>query len=191
MTTLDNGIVIEEHINAVNFTRQEDVPKVWYGYTGEKTGCTVHHWGSMGQLFDDVVNYLASANARGVSAQFVLQEDRVACIVNSWDSAWHAGHPEGNAKTIGIECRPEMTPGDLETLGSLIRYLEKEYGNLAIYIHKNWQNTACPGKYEAEIDNLIAEINGVEVWHKVENAPVPPAPEVIAAQPEHHCCCHD
>lgn len=191
MTTLDNGIVVEEHINAVNFTPHDKVPNTWYGYNGDKTGATVHWWGNYGQKFDDVVNYLASANPRSSSANFVLQEDRVACIVNSWDSAWHAGHPEGNAKTIGIECRPEMTKGDLETLGSLLRYLESQYGSLAIYIHSNWQNTACPGTYGAEIENLIAEINGIEVWNKVENVPVPPTSEELVKQPEYHCCCHD
>jgi N-acetylmuramoyl-L-alanine amidase len=190
MTTLDNGIVIEEHINAHNFTRAADCPYV-FGFPRSVTGGTVHWWGAYGQNFDDVVKYLASNNARGSSAHFVLQEDRVACIVTPDDAAWHAGNAEGNAITIGIECRPEMTPGDLETLGSLLRFLETIYGSLNIYIHSNWANTACPGTYANEIDNLVAEINGVEVWHKVENAPQPPAPEVIAAQPEHHCCCHD
>lgn len=190
MTTLDNGIVIEEVISAVHFTPYDEVPNVWYGYNGDKTGCTVHHWGALGQFFDDVVRYLASDNPRMSSAHFVVQEDRVACIVNPDDGAWHAGHPEGNAKTIGIEMRPEMTPGDLETLASLIRYLQTIYGDLVIFIHSNWINTACPGAYAGEVENIVAEVNGVEIWHKVLEAP-PVAPEVIAAQPEHHCCCHD
>lgn len=191
MTTLDCGIVIDESLSAVNFTKWADVPVVWPPFNGDKTGATVHHWGAFGQNIHDVARYLASKNARDNSAAFVIQEDYCYCLVFPDDSSWHAAHPEGNAKTIGIECRPEMTPGDLEALGSLLRYLEGIYGSLAIYIHSNWANTSCPGLYAAEIDNLIAEINGIEVWHMVESAPQPPAPEVIAAQPEHHCCCHD
>jgi len=189
MTTLDNGIVIDESLNAVNYTALADVPAV-FGYDGTKTGATIHHWGEDGQNIHDVARYLASANARTNSAHFVVQEDYVYCIVNSFDSSWHSGHPLGNAKTIGIECRPEMTVGDLETLGSLLRFLERHYGSLEIYVHKNWQNTACPGRYEAQIENLIAEINGVEIWHATgQPAPVPPAE--LAAQPVHECCCHD
>lgn len=189
MTTLDNGIVIDESLTAVNFTKQADCPAVW-GFDGTKVGATVHHWGSDGQDIHTVARYLASRNDRNNSAAFVVQEDYVYCLVFPDDSSWHAGHPEGNARTIGIECRPEMTKGDLETLGSLLRYLETVYGSLLIYIHKNWQNTACPGRYEAEIDNLIAEINGVEVWHNT-GAPAPVPPAELEAQPVHDCCCHD
>jgi len=190
MTTLDNGIVIDESLTAVNVTKQADVPYVWPPYDGTKTGATIHHWGEDGQDIHAVARYLASANVRQSSAAFVVQEDYVYCLAMPDDSSWHAGHPIGNAHTIGIECRPEMTPGDLETLGSLLRYLETIYGSLEIYIHQNWINTACPGRYAGEIENLISEINGVEIWHAGGNAaPVPP--EVIEAMPEHHCCCHD
>lgn len=185
---LDNGVVIDESLTAVNFTIQDLAFATW-GFDGRKHGCTVHHWGADGQNIHDVAKYLAGRNDRGNSANFVLQEDYVYCIVNSWDSSWHSGHPQGNAQTIGIECRPEMTKGDLETLGALIRFLESKFGSLVIYIHKNWVNTACPGRYEAEIDNLISEINGVEVWHQVGAAPVPQ--EELDAQDEHECCCHD
>jgi hypothetical protein len=190
MTTLDNGIVIDESLTAVNITKQADVPFVWPGWTGEKDGATVHHWGDFGQNIHTVARYLASANPRNNSAAFVLQEDYVYCLAWPDDSTWHSGHPEGNARTIGIECRPEMTPGDLETLGSLLRYLETIYGSLTIYIHSNWMNTACPGLYANEIDNLVAEINGVEVWHVIDSTPPVPVAE-LEAQPVHHCCCHD
>jgi N-acetylmuramoyl-L-alanine amidase len=190
MTTLDNGIVIDESLSAVNFTRQADVPLVWPGWTGEKNACTVHHWGAFGQNIHTVAKYLASKNDRNNSATFVLQEDYVYCLVFPDDSSWHAGNAEGNARTIGIECRPEMTPGDLETLASLIRYLETIYGDLTIYIHSDWMNTACPGTYAGEIENLVAEINGAEVWH-VKGLEPPVPPKELEAQPKHHCCCHD
>lgn len=184
MTVLDNGIVIEEHITAHNFTPDAQVPQVFPGYAPVKHGATVHHWGAMGQLFDDVVAYLASANVRQSSAQFVLQEDRVACIVSPDDVAWHSGHPQGNVQTIGIECRPEMTEGDLDTLASLCRHLERIYGPLVIYIHSQWVATACPGRYASRIEEVIAEINGVDV------APAPQVP-ITPTTPVHDCCCHD
>lgn len=182
MTTLDNGIVIDESLNAVNYTPLANVPAV-FGYDGAKTGVTVHHWGNDGQNIHTVARYLASANDRSNSAHFVIQEDYVYCIVNSFDSSWHSGHPLGNAKTIGIECRPEMTEGDLATLASLIRFLEGHYGSLEVYIHKNWQNTACPGRYESRIDDVIARVN---------NVVAAPTPVVITPDaPVHDCCCHD
>jgi len=183
MPTLDNGIVIDESRNAHNYTPAAAVPAVFAGYPRDVTGVTVHHWGGDGQNFDGVLNYLASNNDRQNSAHFVLQEDRVACIVNTYDAAWHSGHPLGNAQTIGIECRPEMTAGDLETLASLIRWLEGAYGSLVVYKHSDWANTACPGRYAGQIDNLVAAINNVDV------APAPPVE--IPAGPAHDCCCHD
>lgn len=184
MTTLDNGIVIDESLTAVNYTPQADVPLVWPGYTGEKDAATIHHWGADGQNIHNVARYLASKNDRGNSAAFVLQADYVYCLVMPNDSSWHAGHPEGNARTIGIECRPEMTEGDLDTLASLLRYLETIYGSLEIYIHSNWANTACPGRYAGRIDEVIAEVNNVEM------APAAPVQDV-ASGPAVDCCCHD
>lgn len=181
MTTLDNGITIDETITAANYTPDADVPAV-FGYQSVKHGATIHHWGNDGQDFDDVVSYLASKNGRNNSAHFVVQEDRVTCIVSPDDAAWHSAHPLGNAQTIGIECRPEMTDGDLRTLGSLLRYLETIYGSLTIYKHSDWTNTACPGRYASRIEEVVADINNVKV------APIPAASVPATA---HSCCCHD
>lgn len=181
MTTLDNGIVIDESITAANYTPDASVPAV-FGYQSVKHGATIHHWGDDGQSFDGVVNYLASKNGRNNSAHFVVQEDRVTCIVSPDDASWHSGHPLGNAQTIGIECRPEMTEGDLDTLASLLRYLETIYGSLTIYKHQDWMNTACPGRYASRIDEIVAEINNVQVA---------PSPVVNVPAAAHECCCHD
>lgn len=183
MTTLDNGITIDERFTAVNYTPDASVPAT-FGYASIKHGATVHHWGNDGQRFDDVLNFLAGANSRSNSAHFVVQEDRVACIVSPDDAAWHSAHPLGNAQTIGIECRPEMTEGDLETLASLLRYLETIYGSLTIYKHSDWTATACPGRYASRIDELVSRINNVEV------APAPPV-EIPDDEPKRVCCCHD
>jgi len=183
MPTLDNGIVIDEATTAHNLTAAADVPEVFRAGPRTITGVTIHHWGGDGQKFDTVKNYLASNNDRRNSAHFVLQADRVACIVSPLDAAWHSGNAVGNTQTIGIECRPEMTAGDLETLASLIRWLESVYGELLVYRHMDWQNTACPGRYAGKVDAIVAAINNVSA------APAPaPAP---AGAPVHRCCCHD
>ena len=183
MTTLDNGIVIDESITAHNITPDAAVRSV-FGYDSIKHGATIHHWGNDGQDFDAVVNYLASDNARRSSAHFVLQADRVTCLVSPDDASWHAGHPQGSAQTIGIECRPEMTEGDLDTLASLLRYLETIYGSLVIYKHSDWTATACPGRYASRIEEIVAEVNNVQA------APAPVV-EIPAGAPQHACCCHD
>jgi len=182
MPTLDNGIIIDESITAHNSTAAADVPAVFKAGPRTVTGVTVHHWGNLGQTFDGVQRYLASNNDRQSSAHFVLQADRVSCIVNTFDAAWHSGHPLGNAQTIGIECRPEMTPGDLDTLASLIRWLESVYGSLVVYKHSDWQNTECPGRYASQIEAIVADVNNVEV--------AAPPVEIPAGAPV-TCCCHD
>ena len=72
---------------------------------------TIHHWGSRGQKFDNVVNWLCQKRA-GTSAHYVVEAGKVACIVDPDRRAWHAGNSRGNHESIGIECRPEATEGD-------------------------------------------------------------------------------
>lgn len=183
MPTLDNGVVIDETVTAHNFTPARSVLAA-FKLPRAINGVTVHHWGNDGQSFDGVLNYLASNNARTSSAHFILQEDRVACIVSPADAAWHAGHAAGNATTIGIECRPEMTAGDLATLASLIRWLEGVYGPLTVYKHSDWAATACPGRYAGQIDAIVAAVNHA-------TAPAGPPVVIPAGTPARACCCHD
>ena len=158
MPKLNNGLVIDERFDAHNFTKAADCPKV-FGMPRVVTGVTIHHWGVDGQGVHDVRRYLCSDNARQSSAHFVLQHDYVACIVNTDDAAWHAGNAEGNATTIGIECRPEMSQADLDTLISLIQFLESVYGELAIYTHDMWTSTACPGRYKKQLSEIVRKVN--------------------------------
>jgi hypothetical protein len=181
---LDNGIVVDESRDSKNYTSFEDAMAV-FGEVRVILGATVHHWGAMGQNFDDVERYLRT-NDTPTSAAFVLQEDRVSCIVSPVNVAWHAGNGHGNCITIGIECRPEMTPGDLLTLESLIRWLESTYGELLVYKHMDWVSTACPGLYASKIDEIVERVNNVSI-----------APPPVVNPPEDHvtsdqhggCCC--
>lgn len=113
----------------------------------------IHHWGADGQTFDSVVGWFTNPNC-GTSAHYVVEDRKVACMVNLYDTAYHAGDWFANLSSIGIECRPEMSDGDLETVCELVAYLYGVYGELPIYPHKYFSRTACPGRYEAKLDYI-------------------------------------
>lgn len=159
MTTLDNGIVVDEQYTAEFLTRGSDCLEV-FGVPRQKTNTFIHHWGVDGQTHDAVTNFLRTRNSRQVSAHFVVSEGRVTCLVSPNDAAWHTGNGVWNARSIGIECRPEMSPGDIEALCALLRFIEDNHGEQSIYIHKNVVNTDCPGRWEGAIDTIISKING-------------------------------
>lgn len=104
----------------------------------------VHHWGSDGQKFDNVVSWLCNPNAQ-VSAHYVLQAGKVCQLVDHNKKAWHCVGKNG--QSIGIECRPECTQGDRDTLAELIASIWKQLGKMPIYGHKDYNSTACPGRY--------------------------------------------
>lgn len=115
---------------------------------------TIHHWGSRGQKFDNVVNWLCQKRA-GTSAHYVVEAGKVACIVDPDRRAWHAGNSRGNHESIGIECRPEATEGDYATVAALVADLRAVYGNVPLKRHRDWTSTACPGVWDiGKIDRL-------------------------------------
>ena len=113
----------------------------------------IHHWGADGQTFDSVVGWFTNPNC-GTSAHYVVEDRKVAWMVNLYDTAYHAGDWFANLSSIGIECRPEMSDDDLETVCELVVYLYGVYGELPIYPHKYFSKTACPGRYEAKLDYI-------------------------------------
>ena len=120
-------------------------------YTSGRNGnkfdkIVIHHWGATGQTFEGVCSWFENP-ACSTSAHAVVEEGRVACLVAYDDTAYHAGVWETNLTSIGIECRPEMSDGDLETLCQYIADLWKLYGVMPLYGHKDFYATACPGLY--------------------------------------------
>jgi hypothetical protein len=77
----------------------------------------------------------------------------VTQLVHDYDRAWHAG-ASGNPRGIGIECRPEMSAGDIATVKSLIAAIRAEWGNLPIRGHRDFMSTACPGRWYAILGQL-------------------------------------
>lgn len=145
-------------------------------YTVGRQGCSIkriviHHWGAEGQSFMGVVNWLCR-NGGGSSAHYVLEANKVACIVAPENTAWHAGNWDANLESIGIECRPEMTDGDLYTLAELIHDLWDAYGYLPLCGHKDIVSTYCPGKY-------YPKLSYIETQAKNFSASALPAPPVV------------
>lgn len=146
--------VLQEQYTSNNFTPAAQVPAVFDGYQRDVQYITIHHWGVNGQQFDVVRNFLCT-NTTPTSAHFVVQAGLVACIVDPDDAAWHAGNARGNAQSIGIECHPEATDGDYQTIGELVAYLRGIYGDVPLVPHNYWTSTACPGDYDlGRIDSI-------------------------------------
>lgn len=140
---------------------------------------TIHHWGSRGQKFDNVVHWLCQKRA-GTSAHYVVEAGKVACIVDPDRRAWHAGNSRGNHESIGIECRPEATEGDYATVAALVADLRSVYGNIPLKRHRDWTSTACPGVWD--IQKLDRLARGVKPGVSGGGASVP-APSKPATKP--------
>jgi hypothetical protein len=149
---------IDESLTAKGYTAAADVPLI-YGRKRTIESITIHHWGAFGQNHDGVVNFFV--NGPGLtSAHFVCSAGRTNCLVSPLDAAWHAGNPVGNATSVGIECRPECTPLDMQEAAELVAWLREEYGDLPLVPHRYWQATACPGIWDlTRLDALARSIN--------------------------------
>lgn len=131
----------------------------------------IHHWGNDGQSFNGVVNWLCRSNGTS-SAHYVVEAGRVACLVDCANTAWHAGNWNHNLISIGIECRPEMSASDLETVCELVADIYKVYGVLPIIGHKDVSATACPGRYYAKLAYI--KQRAIEIMGGSPSAPSEP-----------------
>lgn len=180
MTTLKTGTVIDETTwNSPNYTPAASVPAV-FGRPRTTSRITIHHWGNDGQNFNNVANYL-SRSGGNTSAHFVVEAGRVACLVSPANAAWHSGSAEGNATSIGIECRPEMSEGDLNEVVALIEWLEDVYGPQEVWLHREWSATACPGRYANMRDEIVRRVNQLQGTSGEAAAPAQSTVDRVAA----------
>lgn len=155
---------------------QFDSPNVTIGRQGRKiSAIVIHHWGDDGQSHTGVRNYLCRTNG-GSSAHYVVSDGLVSCIVDPENTAWHAGDWEANLTTVGIECRPEMSDGDFETVATLIAELRSVYGDLPLRPHKQFMATACPGRWEAQLGRLSQRADAIRSSGIKAPTPAKPAP---------------
>lgn len=174
--------ILEEQFTSKNFTAHDDVPGL-YGMPRDIEGVTIHHWGNKGQDFNTVRDFLCTNNTP-TSAHFVAMDGLVSCIVTPENAAWHAGNAEGNATTIGIECRPEATDGDYNTVADLLVFLAQTYNSgvlLPMYPHNHWYNTSCPGDWDLGRLQALAQSKLSAPAIVPESAPTPAAAPVAPA----------
>lgn len=154
-----------------------DSPNYTEGRQGNKISeIVIHHWGIDGQSFNGVVNWLCRKNGNS-SAHYVIEGRKVACLVDCADTAWHAGNFAHNLKSIGIECRPEMSAQDLETVCELVADLYEVYGVLPIVGHKDVSATSCPGRYYAKLSYIKKRAQEIMNGSKPSTPkPQPPKP---------------
>lgn len=113
---------------------------------------TIHHWGVKGQKFDNIVTWFLNPRSE-VSAHYVVESGRVCQMVKLSNRAWHVY--QNNTNNIGIEARPEMTNGDLETVAECVARIWKEVGKkLPLKGHKDFNDTSCPGTYYAKLNDI-------------------------------------
>lgn len=167
--------------NAVSFTPDERVTIVKNGEEAVEVidesvdTIVIHHWGNDGQAFEQVCSFLQSSP--NSSAHFVVEAGRCAQLVDIKNIAWHSGDWDANVRSIGIECRPEMSPEDFETVAQVIVDLEIYYGR-SFYIngHLDYFNTECPGRWYSRLEDLINRVNAIKegkTEQGVENVPAP------------------
>lgn len=145
-----------------DYTSPNQSPRSAYGWNGNPDGITWHHWNwpHLAGTFESTINFFCSTAAE-TSAHFIVSDKRVACIVSPSEAAWQAGSNEGNGRTIGIEVDPNM-PGDtLETCAELAADMERQFGSLNHYAHKDWSATECPGEVGEHIPWLIERTNEI------------------------------
>lgn len=122
---------------------------------GDPTSIVIHWWGlpEWGQTHDQVVNFLSDGSrANPTSSHYVVSDGRITQLVSDRDRAWHCYG--NNARTIGIECHPAATDGDLKTVARLIAAIRSEWGDLPLTRHCDHYPTACPGNYKNQLDHL-------------------------------------
>lgn len=115
----------------------------------------IHWWGDPNThpTFEGVISTLCNP-ARQASAHYVAEEGRVACIVDPDLKSWATG--PANGYTISIECNPRHTDADYQTIGELVHDIRATYGNLPLRRHRDFMSTACPGDYDLDRIDRIA-----------------------------------
>lgn len=146
------------------------------GYAEKPKGITIHHWGADGQKHANVVHWLTTSSNNVSSAHDVVSAGLVTELADGTARTWHSGSNRGNGETIGIECRPEMSDGDWQTLVERCADHEERFGSLKYWKHSDWKATACPGRYSNLIGKLVDDINAEHARRKSGGSKPAPKP---------------
>lgn len=163
----------------ITYETQYNAPAMMYGRSGQDvTGIVIHHYGVMGSTYAGTIRTLTKPTA-AASAHFVIDADRVAQLVALSDTAYHADNWPINLCTIGIECPPEATEAQVNTLVQLIAGLYRAYDRvLPLSGHCDHAPTECPGRYYALLASIQARATAL--WTSaVAPDPQQPAPDNV------------
>lgn len=146
----------------------------WSGRSGTKIVGIVIHWWDTPKKRPTLAGTRSwfKSEASQVSAHYVVEDGVVVRMVGEGDTAWHAGSRYWNERTIGIECNPRMTAGDLETVAQLIADIESRHGPMLVYRHSEVNpGTECPGTYGTKLGQIIARANQIKAAPAATVAP--------------------
>ena len=165
----------------ITYETQYNAPAYMAGRSGhDVTGIVVHHYGVMGSTYAGTIRTLCAVTA-SASAHFVIDAGKVAQLVALSDTAYHADNWPINLTTIGIECPPECTAEQVDTLVQLIAGLYQVYGRvLPLSGHKDHAPTECPGRYYPMLQDIQARATAL--WSSA-NAPDPQQPKPTPDNP--------
>lgn len=180
------AVKIDTSHNSPNFTTGANCPSA-FGYARTLIGDTVHHWDEKGAgatwagTLDTLTNDYRNPGSRGVSAHYMVESGRAACLVDLDNAAWHAGNARGNAQTIGWELNPDESAGTYQTFAEALAQSWKLVPRPhKLFPHRDWTSTRCPGDYDlarllrmAEVE--FAKLNG--------SKPVTVAPAATSVKP--------
>lgn len=186
------GYNYDKSHNSPNYTPSSQARAV-FGYDRIIEGITIHHWGDpkLNPQFSGVRDYLCRPNGNSSAHLVVSGTNRsVACIVNYTDVAWHAGSAWGNAKTIGVELDPRARDEDYDVAAEVVADLRAAFGDVPIYWHSYFSNTACPGAWDpVRLDKLsYTKYSDPKAWgkggNKVATQPAPQPTPVPTVHPQ-------
>ena len=116
----------------------------------------IHHWGVEGQKWENLTSWLLEPS-KNLSVHYIAMDGKVEQQVEEDDTAWHGGNEPINVRSIGIECRPEATDGDYNTVAELIADIWSRRGKLPLLPHREvpsvregqkYVATICPAKWD-------------------------------------------
>jgi len=164
-----------------NYESQYNSPNYTAGRAGMQY-IVIHWWDDPAKnpSYEGVIATLCNPN-RQASAHYVVTGTgrRSACLVAPGDTAWHAGNWTANQNSIGIECDPRCRDEDYDVVAEVIADIRSAFGNLPLRRHSDFMATRCPGNYDLNRLNAIADTkySTSDEWGKVATKPTPKPPE--------------
>ncbi|MGV4289216.1 N-acetylmuramoyl-L-alanine amidase [Trueperella pyogenes] len=164
-------------MSSYEYITRYDSPNFTPGRPRPPEEITIHHWGVEGQKFDAVVRWLCRPNGSS-SSTYVAEGGRVACIVDPDNTPWTNSNFSSNQVSITIECRPEMSADDFNTVVELVADIRRAYPSIKrIRGHRDHANTACPGKWYSQLFEIWDGASRIIAHESATPTPAPtPAP---------------